>query len=97
MLVQSYKQAYHETHTRSETSRCLGSSLARASLLTGQLRRRALHVCCKRDPLELEIWDSWQDTAEDWETEKFSEEELVDILFEVRMLHLPATLETLSL
>ena len=37
----------------------------------------------RRDPLEASIWDSWQDQEEDWGTEKFTEDELIDILFEV--------------
>ena len=38
---------------------------------------------CKRDPLEVEIWNSWQSEVDEWETENFTEDELVDILFEV--------------
>ena len=45
---------------------------------TQQLQRR-----CKRDPLEVEIWNSWQSEVDEWETENFTEDELVDILFEV--------------
>jgi len=37
----------------------------------------------RRDPLEASIWDSWRDQEEEWDTEKFTEDELVDILFEV--------------
>ncbi len=39
----------------------------------------------KRDPLDADIWDSWQNEEEDWETEKFTEDELIDILFDVSM------------
>ena len=45
----------------------------------------------KRDPLDADIWDSWQNQEDDWDTEKFTEDELVDILFDVRnLLVLPA-------
>lgn len=39
----------------------------------------------KRDPLDADVWDSWQSQDEDWDTEKFTEDELIDILFEVRL------------
>ena len=42
-----------------------------------------LQCQCKRDPLEVEIWNSWQSEVDEWETENFTENELVDILFEV--------------
>ena len=40
----------------------------------------------KRDPLDADIWDSWQNQEEDWDTEKFTEDELIDILFDVSAL-----------
>lgn len=36
-----------------------------------------------RDPLDSDIWDSWQAEEDDWDTERFTENELIDILFEV--------------
>ena len=44
----------------------------------------------KRDPLDADIWDSWQSEEDDWDTEKFTEDELIDILFDVG--HLAPTL-----
>jgi hypothetical protein len=48
----------------------------------------------RRDPLEASIWDSWQDQEEEWETEKFTEDELVDILFEVSKRKQPLLAES---
>lgn len=38
----------------------------------------------KKDPLDADVWDSWQNQEDDWETENFTENELIDILFDVR-------------
>ncbi len=48
-------------------------------------QRRVSHTVLqgRRDPLEASIWDSWRGQEEEWETEQFTEDELVDILFEV--------------
>ena len=48
------------------------------------LLKQRKSVChSSRDPLEGEIWKSWSGREAEWETEKFAEDELVDILFEV--------------
>lgn len=86
-MLQARSQSLHATRLQNESFLRKTATNGQCFGINGPLKQRQKRKWCassKRDPLELEIWNSWQDTAEDWETEKFTEEELVEILFDVR-------------
>ena len=71
----------HRYHLR--TPKRLGWQYANLSYRHDtRLRHRCRSV---RDPLEGEIWKSWNGGEDEWDSDVFAEDELVDILFEVRL------------
>lgn len=83
------RPAYLSPIYAKRSTRLLGTISQRIGLSCWlkQQQRGVLVQQGKRDPLDADIWDSWQNQEEDWDTEKFTEDELIDILFDVSTYH----------